>query len=166
MKNLFSGALTLIPVALLAVACAPQEHTESNGTAQIASAQIAGGRLPISEWRLDESLPVTEVQGMRDRAYAFCLRARPSDDACFDRQDESLIMASHAIGIWRSYRDDEGELSRYAQAYRSAPPGTFEDIRAHCWSIYTDNGSADARMLGPCMLNAVGGDYFGVLPVP
>lgn len=56
-------------------------------------------------------------------------------------------------------------MNRFAAGH-ALRPNAFNEVRDYCWSVYVDNGSADARMLGPCLLDGVGGDFFGVVPVP
>ncbi len=78
------------------------------------------------------------------------------------------MAASHAAAIWRGYRNadaSEQRMNRFAAGH-ALRPNAFNEVRDYCWSVYVDNGSADARMLGPCLLDGVGGDFFGVVPVP
>lgn len=107
---------------------------------------------------------------MRERAYGFCNEVRPTDPDCPEIQDLSIKTAAEVDRIVHevirspeaSYKLGIGE--RFAHGI-SVMPSKFPAAREHCFSIYRDGDSKDARALGPCMASAVGWDYFGFAPV-
>ncbi|GGD98874.1 hypothetical protein GCM10011529_01260 [Polymorphobacter glacialis] len=119
---------------------------------------------PTENWRVANAVWSKSTQAMRDRAYRFCLTRRPRNTGCLDEQDWSLISANHAeTNVSRILTSPDDEYP-YFKAIRDRP-ASFSDARAFCFQIYDDAGAADARILGPCLLNAIGGDYFGIVPV-
>ncbi len=101
---------------------------------------------------------------MRDHAYRFCIDRYEAATTCFDAQDYSLIAANHAeSNARRAVRRQTGHPA--FDAIRRHPEA-FDDARRYCFSTYRDAGAADARMLGPCLSNATGSDFFGIMPVP
>ena len=89
---------------------------------------------------------------------------RPADRSCNDEQDHALVAYANSFAMIRILREDPNPTLPMARGHQ-LDPSAFGRIRAHCRSVYTDHGSRDARMLGPCMSAATGGDYFGVMPV-
>lgn len=132
---------------------------------QIRAAQAKQGLGPTTGWRLAPADWAKKTAEMRDRAYAFCMEKHPNDPGCLADQDQSLVLANHADSVaamWIKQPDDGHD---YARAL-AANPDSLPAVRAYCFSIYHDAGARDARMLGPCMQNMIGGDYFGIVPVP
>ena len=120
---------------------------------------------PTNNWRLANVAWAKSTQDMRDRAYRFCLSRRPKDAGCITAQDYSLISANHVESNVSHVSASVDNASPYFKAIRERPT-SFSDARGFCLQIYQDAGSADARMLGPCYSNAVGADFFGIVPVP
>ena len=129
--------------------------------AQQASSQFG----PTKNWRVANVAWAKSTQDMRDRAYRFCLIRRPKDAGCMTAQDYSLISANHAESNVLHASASLDNVSPYFKAIRERP-ATFSDARRFCLQIYQDAGSADARILGPCLSNAIGADFFGIVPVP
>lgn len=144
-------------------ACTPSSKTTT--IHELREAQAKSGYGPTTKWRLAPATWSQSTQDMRDRAYRFCAIKRPKDMACRDAQDASLIVANHAESNFANLSKDTDSISPYFEAIRMRPEA-FINVRDHCLQIYEDAGSADARLLGPCISNAVGGDYFGIVPVP
>ena len=141
--------------------CTPSVHADPSAIADAQARSMAGA---VAGWERPQGLTLSVMQAARDRAYAFCMEIRPGDMGCLNEEDKSLIYFSHAVTIWQLWQRDHSSTDSYAAAYRRNPGG-FRKARRYCYSVYADNGSRDARMLGPCMLNAVGGDFFGIIPI-
>ena len=131
---------------------------------EIRSWQMSAKAGPTEKWQIFSVAWATNTPAMRDAAYIFCAQKHPADEQCFADQDWSLIAANHAEAIARNYMDHPSPQNPRERALADQPRA-FEIVRSHCMSIYRDAGSADARMLGPCMMSAVGGDYFSIMPV-
>jgi hypothetical protein len=131
---------------------------------QIAEAQAKSKVGPTSEWKVDPSVSRAELQDMRDRAYGYCYQEKASDEKCLVEQDLSLFEYARSFALIRIFHSERYPTFPYARGHQ-ADPAAFERIRTYCRSIYEDHGRADARLLGPCMLDGLGGDFFGVASV-
>ncbi len=148
-------------VMLTLAGCSP---VADPSTGQIRTAQDGSDFGPIRNWKLSPANWSKNTQAMRDRAYRFCMERTAATRACFAEQDHSLIAANHAeSNARRAVAGDSGD-PHLAELRRH--PEAFDDVRRHCFSIYDDAGSADARVLGPCLSAATGSDYFGIISVP
>ena len=116
-------------------------------------------------WAFSSAPWAKNMQSMRDRAYLFCMDRYPNDDKCLKEQDWSLIYAHHAETTAKDFIEHPDPRDPRATGLASMP-SMLNDARSYCFRVYRDAGSSDARMLGPCMQALVGGDYFGVIPVP
>ena len=132
---------------------------------QIADAQAKSSFGPTAKWRLDQALSRSEFQDMRDRAYRYCLGEKASDKNCLNEQDHSLFAYANTFRLVRIFRSEVEPSDPFAVAHKQ-DHAAFERIHRYCRSIYDDQGSRDARGLGPCMSAGVGGDFFGVVLVP
>jgi hypothetical protein len=132
---------------------------------QIADAQAKSFYGATAHWKLDPALARSEVQEMRDRAYGYCLREKPSEKDCFNEQDHSLFDYTNAFGLVRIFHSEAEPTFPYAVGHKQSR-AAFERVRRYCRSVYEDAGSRDARSLGPCVSAGVGADFFGVVPVP
>jgi len=151
---------------LLAVCVALTGCGEMAPSAQeVASAEAKSMMGPLSKWKLDSAIKATTLQQMRDRAYVFCLTKKASDKNCPTEQDWSLLTYANAFSLVRQFRSEANPTFPFAEGHK-LNPSAFELARRYCLSVYADAGSGDARSLGPCMSAAVGGDYFGIVPVP
>jgi hypothetical protein len=130
----------------------------------IADAQAKSNYGSTANWNLDPALTHATVQGMRDRAYAYCLSDKVSDRNCFTEQDHSLFDYANTFRIVRTFRAEAVPTFEYAVAHKQ-DPNAFERVHRYCWSVYKDQRSRDARGLGPCMSAGVGADFFAVVPV-
>lgn len=156
----------LLVTSVVAVAC-------SNGSPEVGhqDTQLSSDLRAKDTWDLTGVPWKDEVQVIRKRAYLFCFQKYPKDEQCKNDQDFSIKVA---VDIERSVRDvirdpTEADILGVGKQYGEAismQPGLFDQARTHCFSIYRDSGSADARFLGPCLASTVGWDYFGFLPVP
>jgi hypothetical protein len=117
----------------------------------------------LKGWRLDAALDGNELQRMRDRAYAFCLD-KPASAICERDQDLSLWAYADSFRLVRIFRADPAPTFPFAVSH-SRDPGAFKRVRRYCEGVYRDLGAGDARMLGPCMSDGVGGDFFGIIAV-
>ena len=152
-------------LSILVVAAALAACGDGQTDAQvIAGLQAKSALGPTSEWRLDPALALSVVQGMRDRAYRFCLSKKSSDEECTGEQDQSLFAYANSFRLVRGFRSEVEPVFPYARAHKD-DPSAFGRALNYCGSIYVDQRSEDARSLGPCMSGAVGADYFGVIPV-
>src|SRR3569623_2031681 len=113
----------------------------------IASAEAKSTFGPVSQWKLDAAINGPALQQMRDRAYAYCLTAKPSDSRCADEQDWSLFTYANAFRLFRGFRSEGTPISRFASAYKERPTA-FNLPRRYCLSVYVDAGARDARSLG------------------
>ncbi|PSJ37876.1 hypothetical protein C7I55_19385 [Sphingomonas deserti] len=132
----------------------------------VTAAQARSELGSTARWPLDTGLSRDKVQAIRDGAYRFCRDVHPDDTKCFTQQDRSIFAVNQAARLWRSYLAEPSKHGSfpYARAHQNLPDA-FQDIVDYCWSTYVDAGKRDARMLGPCLMSAVGGDFFGVVPV-
>lgn len=140
--------------------CGPDRRDGS----QLASLQAKSKLGVTTAWKLDPALSTSIIQGMRDRAYQFCSAEKPSDKSCPSEQDYSLFEYSNAFRLVRLFRSADGPSDPFAIGHK-LDPAAFERAKRYCYSIYEDDGSRDARGLGPCMSAAVGADFFGIVPV-
>ena len=154
-------ATSLIAFALVLSACGNRQ----SGAEQITNLQAKSALGPTAEWKLDPSLPQAKVQEMRNHAYRYCLSEKPSDQSCLGEQDHSLFEYSNSFRLVRIFRSEEKPTFPYAVAHKE-DPAAFERVHQYCRSAYEDQGSRDARALGPCMSAGTGADFFGVIPVP
>lgn len=153
-------ATSLIALALVLSACGSRQ-TDAE---QIANLQAKSAIGPTAKWQLDPALPQSQVQDMRDRAYRFCLNEKPADKRCLGEQDHSLFQYSNSFRLVRIFRSESKPTFPYAIAHKD-DPAAFEHILQYCRSVYEDQGSSDARALGPCMSAGFGADFFGIVPV-
>lgn len=161
----FTLSALLVP-SIVAVAC-------SNGSPEIdhKDTHLSTYLGATVTWDLTGVPWKDEVQLIRKRAYLFCFQKYPKDEHCPNEQDFSIKVAVDVErGVREVIRDPTkadilGVGEQFGEAI-SMQPKLFDDARTHCFSIYRDSGSADARFLGPCMASTVGWDYFGFLPVP
>lgn len=117
------------------------------------------------QWPLDPALSRSEIQLMRDRAYGFCMVEKASDEGCIDEQDHSLFHYVSSFALVRLFRAERRPTNPFAAGHID-DPSAFDGMQSYCYSIYSDHGARDARMLGPCMMARLGGDFFGVVSVP
>lgn len=103
---------------------------------------------------------------MRDRAYGYCHRQKPADASCPLNQDASLFYYARSFALIRIYRTERSEPKSPYIVGHQADPAAFDKVKSYCRSIYEDHGASDARVLGPCMMDGLGGDFFGVAVVP
>lgn len=82
-----------------------------------------------------------------------------------DVQDFSLFSANDAEYLAAVAMRNENYPFPFAKAIHQHPQA-YTQARAFCLEVYVDAGASDARSLGPCLQNAVGGDYFLINPVP
>ena len=152
----------LLIVALFVAASCGADPDEGRHIAGLQAKSFLG---TTAAWDLDPALRPSEVQEMRDRAYRYCLTEKPSDQACFAQQDQSLFEFANSYRVVRIFRSENKSTFPFALAHKEHP-AAFGRAESYCRSVYEDQGSRDARSLGPCMAAAVGADYFGVIPVP
>ncbi len=129
-----------------------------------ADAQAKSQLGPTASWMLDKAVSRSEIQGMRDRAYSFCADKKPPNPNCFDEQDHSLFEYARSFDTIRLFRAEQNPTFPFALGHK-LDPNAFKRVHDYCRTVYTDHGSDDARMLGPCMIAGTGGDYFGVVQV-
>ena len=151
---------SLIALALVLGACGNRQSDAE----QIANLQAKSALGPTAGWKLDPALPQTKVQDMRDRAYRYCLNERASDQNCLGEQDHSLFAYANSFRLVRIFRSESEPTFPFAIAHKQ-DPAAFERVHQYCRSVYEDQGSSDARGLGPCMSAGIGADFFGVVPV-
>lgn len=151
----------LILVAIL-TSCSPTEAGPTIEQARAAQAQSQWG--PTKTWKVTSAQWTKSTQAMRDRGYLFCLRKKAGDQRCFAEQDYSLISANQAETLAAMFVSNVEDSFPFARGIRDRP-FLFTEARRYCLQVYEDAGASDARMLGPCLLNAVGGDYFGIVSV-
>jgi hypothetical protein len=131
---------------------------------QIADLQAKSSLGATAMWKLDAALPSLKVREMRDRAYRYCLTEKASDQTCLAAQDHSLFEYANSFRLVRIFRAEDKPTFPFAVAHKR-DPAVFDRAESYCRSVYEDQGSRDARGLGPCMSAAVGADFFGVVPV-
>ncbi|WP_230769399.1 hypothetical protein [Sphingomonas sp. Leaf4] len=130
---------------------------------RIDAAQRAAKFGSTADWKISDANWSKNTRAMRDRAYRFCIERYEANTKCFDEQDYSLIAANHSeTNARRAIVKESGYLP--FDSIRSRPEA-FDEARRYCFSIYQDAGAADARMLGPCLSNATGSDFFSIIPV-
>lgn len=164
-KRKFTWSALLV-TSIAAVAC-------YNGSPEVdlEGTQLSSDLKSKDTWDLTGVPWKDEVQIIRKRAYSFCFQKYPKDEQCPNEQDFSIKVA---VDVERSVRDvirdpTKADILGVGKQYGEAismQPKLFDEARTHCFSIYRDSGSADARFLGPCLASTVGWDYFGFLPAP
>lgn len=152
--------LTSLLIMMAACGCSQKDAAP----ASFSEAQAKSRMGPVSAWKIDPALPRAELQNMRDRAYRYCVSAKAGDRQCFVEQDLSLFEFARSFAIARFLISEDSPANFYAEGLRSDPKA-FRRAVAYCYSIYSDHGAADARMLGPCVSPAVGGNFFGIATV-
>lgn len=130
---------------------------------QIADLQARSSLGATATWKLDAALPSSKVREMRDRAYRYCLTEKASDQSCFAEQDHSLFEYANSYRLVRIFRSEDKPTFPFAVAHKR-DAAAFDRAESYCRSVYEDQGSRDARGLGPCMSAVVGADFFGVVP--
>lgn len=150
----------VLVAAVIIGACSASNPSQRQFAEEQAKSQIGA----TSGWQLDPAVSRVELQGMRDRAYGYCQKEKPSDSACFVEQDISLFEYARSFAMVRIYRSERNPTFPYARGHK-ANPAAFERVKSYCQSIYEDHGSADARFLGACMMDGLGGDFFGIVAV-
>ncbi|WP_221234846.1 hypothetical protein [Sphingomonas aerophila] len=101
---------------------------------------------------------------MRDRAYIFCRQNKELNKECEAQQDYSIFEYANAFRVVRLFRSERSPSFPFAMAHQRDLTA-FQRVRDYCQATYQDQGSDDARGLGPCMAAGTGADFFGVLPV-
>ncbi|HEU0311302.1 MAG TPA: hypothetical protein VFR36_08810 [Sphingomicrobium sp.] len=152
---------SLFALALFVAGCGGRQQDAE----QITDLQSKSWIGPTAKWPLDPALSQSKVQEMRDRAYSYCLTEKPSDQDCLREQDDSLFQYASSFGLIRIFRAENEPTFPFAAGHQ-LDPSAFERVHRYCRSIYVDQGSRDARSLGPCMSAGIGADYFGIVPVP
>lgn len=102
---------------------------------------------------------------MRDRAYHFCRDIKNDDRICYVDQNRSIFGYSNSFSLVQMFREEKPPIEGFVAAHQRNKEA-FQRIRNYCEGVYRDQGSADARGLGPCMAAGMGSDYFGIVPVP
>ena len=151
---------SLVAVAVLLSACGNRQ----SDAGYVADLQAKSPLGPIAGWKLDPALQQIKVQQMRDRAYRYCLTEQASDQDCLEEQDHSLFEYANSFRLVRIFRSESLPTLPFAVAHKQ-DPAAFERIHRYCRSLYEEQGSRDARALGPGMSAGVGADFFGVVPV-
>jgi hypothetical protein len=131
---------------------------------QFAKAQASSRLGPTSAWKLDPVLSAPTIQRIRDRAYAFCEQIKGSGKGCEAQQDWSIFEYANAFRVVRMFRSERSPSFPFAIAHQQDFTA-FQRVRDYCQATYQDQGSDDARGLGPCMAAGTGADFFGILPV-
>lgn len=149
-------------VALFVAASCGADRDKGRHIADLQEKSFLG---TTAAWELDPALRPSKVQEMRDRAYRYCLTEKVSDHGCFAQQDQSLFEYANSFRVVRIFRSENKPTFPFAVAHKG-DPAAFGRAESYCRSVYEDQGSRDARSLGPCMSAVVGADYFGVIPVP
>lgn len=130
---------------------------------------------PTSDLEFEDISERSAFSEKRNRAYQFCIDTREvtSDQLmCFDDQDHSLLSARSAITYAESILEnglvvDGHEFGAATHEFGIVQnPEIWSQAKEYCFSVYEDAGRNDARMLGPCLTNVVGGDFFRAVPVP
>ena len=159
------GLAAQLLIATSVAGCTSQVDAPKPSVAQARAAQLQSQWGPVTKWRLASAPWAQKTQSMRDRAYIFRLHQKPTDKHCAEQQDFALIAANQAEIIAASAMRNKEYSFPYAQAIH-LNPSSYIEARAFCLEVYKDAGSGDVRSLGPCLQNAVGGDYFLINPVP
>ena len=152
--------LLLIVAPLVLASCGPDQSQ----LREIADLQAKSFLGATGSWKLDPALSSSKVQEMRDRAYRYCLSEKASDQGCLAAQDHSLFEYANSFRVVRIFRSEDKPTFPFAVAHKR-DPAAFGRAETYCRSVYEDQGSRDARSLGPCMSAVVGADFFGVVPV-
>ena len=152
-------ATVLLTLAICA--CSPPVQVSEK---QIRAAQAKSVLGQTDTWIRVKQLPPDTVQKMRDRAYRFCFAERPNDDQCLIDQDASIFAVLESIRLVPILQSEKSAEFPYARAYQTNP-NAFSQVWNYCWRSYSDNGRNDARLLGPCVMAGVGGDFHGIVPV-
>ncbi|WP_156347450.1 MULTISPECIES: hypothetical protein [unclassified Sphingomonas] len=155
------GARLPVAVSILLAGCSPSAMDMDR---QIRDAQRVSKFGPVADWPLSTANWSKATPAMRDAAYRFCMERHGAAATCFDEQDYALIAANHIEtnarnAIRRKTGDPVFDSIR-------ARPAAFDHARRYCFSVYSDAGGQDARMLGPCLSSATGSDFFAIVPVP
>lgn len=145
------------------------QRSGSNDDTKLALQRQATSRFGLTaNWDVKDDWWRKSLPKMRTSAFEFCIQRHPSSSKCFDEQDEALLFAAQADDYVASVRwpkglTDKGTSRNFVLKHN---PGQYRAARQYCFSVYRDSGSADARVLGPCIANALDQDYFhmGVLP--
>lgn len=151
-----------LTIAILLLFGCNAEQPEFN---QFSKAQSASGFGATNTWHIDPALNIVSIQKMRDRAYHFCHDRKNDDRICYADQDQSIFGYTNAFSLVRMFREEKTPIEGFAAAHQRNKE-TFQRILHYCEGVYRDQGSADARGLGPCMAAGMGSDYFGIVPVP
>lgn len=150
--------LTLVAIALSG--CGAERLNADN----LALAQARSKMGPTSKWKIDPALSSEMVQKMRDNAYRFCRTKQLPLSQCEPEQDWSLFHYTRAFGLITIYQSEPSPTSPFAQAHKKNDKA-FGLIRDYCERVYREQGSGDARGLGPCMAAGMGMDFFGIILV-
>jgi hypothetical protein len=137
---------------------------EQSNADQLLKAQASSRLGPTSGWKLDPVLSAATIQQMRDRAYLFCQNNKGSAKGCEAQQDWSIFEYANAFRLVRLFRSEQSPRFPFAMAHQRDLTA-FQRVRNYCQATYQDQGSDDARGLGPCMAAGTGADFFGVLPI-
>jgi len=148
-------------VATFALSGCSVEQPNAN---QLAKAQASSRLGPTGIWKLDPVLSAATIQQMRDRAYVFCRSNKGSGKECEAQQDWSIFEYANAFRVVRLFRSERSPSFPFAMAHQR-DSAAFQRVRNYCETTYQDQGSDDARGLGPCMAAGTGADFFGVLPI-
>ena len=142
---------------------------------KIAEAQMNSFLGPTKKIKFSDSKDEKIFSDSRNRAYDFCLKSKSQGsllDRCFDEQDQSLIAARNSISYAELIQSnglkiDEHEFGPLTNEFNIFHhPELWQHAKEYCYSIYNDAGRGDARMLGPCLSDAAGQDFFGLRAVP
>ena len=161
--NYAVGRSVLLPWLAMLVLCGCAKELPPPSPQEVRAAQAKADY--GNRWDFSSAPWAKDMQSMRDRAYLFCMEKYPDDEKCLKEQDWSLIAAHHAETTADSFIKHPDSRDPRSTGLASEP-SVLNDARSYCFSVYRDAGSRDARMLGPCMQVVVGGDYFGIVPVP
>lgn len=142
--------------------CSPSPGDVTSDRIDTAQRNSKFGR--TADWRISDANWSKNTETMRDRAYRFCIERYEANTNCFNEQDYSLIAANHSETNARRAIGKESDYPHFDSI--RVRPEAFDEARRYCFSVYQDAGAADARILGPCLSNAIGGDFFGIVPVP
>ncbi|WP_314372478.1 hypothetical protein [Sphingomonas paucimobilis] len=151
-----------LAIAILLLVGCDAEKPEFN---QFSKAQSASGFGSTNTWHIDPALNSVNIQKMRDRAYYFCHDRKNDDRTCYVDQDQSIFGYINAFNLVRTFRGEKPPIEGFVAAHQRNRK-SFQRIRNYCEGVYKDQGSADARSLGPCMAAGMGSDYFSIVPVP
>lgn len=159
----------LVALILLSGALCGCHRSRSGEDVELAAQRQATSSFgPTADWDVKDSWWRKSLPKMRTSAFEFCIQKHPSSPTCFDEQDKALLFAAQADDYVASVRWPKGatDKSTSRDFVLKYSPGQYRAARQYCFSAYRDAGSGDARVLGPCIANALDQDYFhmGVLP--